>query len=116
VYEGFAPFSNRYRREGETYTPPVFAYSRKYGPSVTGGFVYRGDERSPFYGVYLFGDYESRRVFGLTEKDGVLQKVRQLAVAPQRVVSFGRGNRGELYLVGYEGTIYTINFDGATFD
>jgi putative heme-binding domain-containing protein len=116
VYEGFAPFSNRYRREGEVYTPPVFAYSRKYGPSVTGGFVYRGDERSPFYGVYVFGDYESRRVFGLTEKDGVLQKVRQLAVAPQRVVSFGRGTRGELYLVGYEGTIYTINFDGATFD
>jgi putative heme-binding domain-containing protein len=116
VYEGFAPFSNRYRREGETYTPPVFAYSRKYGPSVTGGYVYRGDEKSPFYGVYVFGDYESRRVFGLTQKDGVLQKVRQLAVAPQRVVSFGRGNGGELYLVGYEGTIYAINFDGATFE
>jgi putative heme-binding domain-containing protein len=116
VYEGFAPFSNRYRREGETYTPPVFAYSRKYGPSVTGGFVYRGDKRSPFYGVYVFGDYETRRVFGLTAKDGVLEKVRQLATAPQKVVSFGRDDRGRLYLVGYEGTIYAINFDGATFD
>ena len=116
VYEGFAPFSNRYRREGETYTPPVFAYSRKYGPSVTGGYVYRADKASPFYGVYVFGDYETRRVFGLTAKDGVLQKVRQIATSPQKVVSFGRGDRGELYLVGYEGTIYRINLDGATFD
>src|SRR5206468_11534545 len=66
VYEGFAPFSNEYRGEGETYTPPVFAYSRKYGVSVTGGYVYRGDEKSPFYGAYLFGDYETRRVFALT--------------------------------------------------
>ena len=116
VYEGFAPFSNRYRREGEAHTPPVFAYSRMYGPSVTGGFVYRGDKGSPFYGVYVFGDYETRRVFGLTARDGVLQKVRQVATAPQKVVSFGRDDRGGLYLVGYEGTIYTIDFDGATFD
>ena len=116
VYEGFAPFSNRYRREGETYTPPVFAYSRKYGVSVTGGYVYRGDRKSDFYGVYVFADYESRRVFGLKAKDGTLQKVRQIATAPDRVVSFGQGDRGELYLVGYEGTIYTINFEGATFD
>src|SRR5206468_1250108 len=26
VYEGFEPFSNRYRKEGVTYVPPVFAY------------------------------------------------------------------------------------------
>ena len=116
VYEGFAPFSNKYRREGETYLPPVFAYSRKYGPSVTGGYVYRGDQHSPFYGAYVFGDYEQKRVFALTQKDGVLQKVRQIATAPQRVVSFGQDDRRQLYVVGYEGTIYAINFEGATFD
>ena len=42
VYEGFMKFSDRYRRQGEKYTPPVMAYRRKYGPSVTGGYVYRG--------------------------------------------------------------------------
>jgi len=84
--------------------------------SVTGGYVYRADEKSQFYGAYVFGDYESRRIFALTQKDGVLTKVRQVATAPQRVVSFGRDDRGGLYLVGYEGTIYAINFDGATFD
>ena len=92
--------------------PPVFAYGRKYGPSVTGGFVYRANPRSTFYGVYLFGDYESRRVFGLTQENRVLKTVRQIASAPQRVVSFGRDQHGELYLVGYEGMIYKIDFEG----
>ena len=116
VYEGFEPFSNRYRRAGETYVPPVFAYPRKFGPSVTGGFVYRANPRSSFYGVYIFGDYESRRIFGLTQQDRVLEKIRQIGAAPQRIVSFGRDAAGELYLVGYEGMIYQIDFERAVFE
>ena len=116
VYEGFELFSNRYRRAGETHVPPVFAYARKYGPSVTGGYVYRADPRSSFYGVYIFGDYESRRIWGLTQENRVLKKIRQIGTAPQRIASFGQDERGELYLVGYEGTIYKIDFDQAVFE
>jgi glucose/arabinose dehydrogenase len=116
VYEGFEPFSNRYRRPGETYTPPVFAYGRKYGPSVTGGFVYRANPQSSFYGVYIFGDYESRRIFGLTHTNRVLKTIRQIATAPQRVVSFGRDSHGDLYVVGYEGMVYKMDFASAVFE
>ena len=58
VYEGFMKFSDQYRREGETYTPPVMAYRRKYGASVTGGYVYRGRRNASYYGAYFFGDFE----------------------------------------------------------
>jgi hypothetical protein len=71
----------------------VFAYARKFGPSVTGGFVFRGDPHSSFYGVYIFGDYESKRIFGLTQTNRHLEKIRQLAVAPQRIASFGQDTR-----------------------
>lgn len=113
VFEGFERFSNRYRKEGETFVPPVFAYARKYGPSVTGGFVYRAKPRSPFYGVYIFGDYESKRVWGLTQTNRTLKTIRQLGIAPQRVVSFGQDAHGELYVVGYEGLIYRLDFSNA---
>jgi glucose/arabinose dehydrogenase len=116
VYEGFQPFSNRYRRDGETYVPPVFAYSRRYGVSVTGGYVYRADAKSSFHGVYVFADYESKRIFGLTQKDRVLEKVRQIGRSPERIVSFGRDGQGELYVVGYEGTIYRVDFSHARFE
>jgi putative heme-binding domain-containing protein len=109
VYEGFEKFSDQYRRPKENYVYPVFAYARKYGPSVTGGFVYRADPRSSFYGAYIFADYESRRIFALTEKAGKLEEIRQIATAPQRVVSFGKDGKGEIYVVGYEGMIYRMD-------
>jgi glucose/arabinose dehydrogenase len=115
VYEGFEPFSNRYRRPGQTYIPPVFAYGRKYGVSVTGGFVYRANPHSSFYGVYIFGDYQSQRLWGLTQKHRRLQTIRQIALAPERVVSFGRDEHGTLYVVGYDGMIYKMDFDQARF-
>jgi len=116
VYEGFEPFSNRYRREGESYTPPVFAYRRKYGNSITGGYVYRGDKQSSFYGVYICGDYTSHRIFGLKQHDRVLQVVRQIATAPQGIASFAEDERGEIYLVGYEGMIYQLDLTGTNFN
>ncbi len=116
AYEGFEAFSNRYRRKSENYTPPIFAYGRRYGPSVTGGFVYRADPHSSFYGKYIFGDYESRRIFALTQRDRTLLEIRQIGIAPQRIVSFGQDADGEIYVVGYEGILYKINFSAATFE
>jgi putative heme-binding domain-containing protein len=116
VYEGFEPFSNRYRKEGRHFAPPLFAYKRKYGNSITGGCVYRGDKQSSFYGVYICGDYNSKRIFGLTQENGLLKTVRQIARIPQRLVSFGADEAGHIYVVGYEGAIYELDFTNAHFE
>ena len=116
VYEGFEPFSNQYRKEGRTYTPPVFAYGRKYGNSITGGPVYRGDRNSSFYGVYLCGDYTSKRIFGVTQENGVLKTVRQIGTVPQGLVSFGTDEAGRVYVVGFEGLIYRLDFSRTRYD
>jgi glucose/arabinose dehydrogenase len=118
VFEGFEPYSNKYRRPEAHYVPPVFAYTRKYGASVTGGYVYRANPASPFYGVYIFGDYQSSRIFGLThDAHGKLKQIRQIGKSPQHLVSFGRDDHGQLYVVGYEGTLYRLNLDNdASFD
>ncbi len=116
VFEGYEPFSNQYKKEGRTFTMPVFAYRRKFGNCVTGGHVYRGDKNSSFYGVYVCGDYNSKRIFGLTQEDGVLKTVRQIGSLPQRLVSFGEDEAGNLYAIGYEGVIYQLDFSGAHFE
>jgi putative heme-binding domain-containing protein len=116
VYEGFEPFSNRYRKDQAKYVPPVFAYRRKFGNSITGGFVYRGDKRSPFYGVYICGDYTSKRIWGLTQENRVLKTVRQIGTSPQFIASFGTDEPGNIYVVGYEGMIYKIDFTPAIWE
>ncbi len=116
VYEAFEPFSNEYRREEETYAKPVFAYRRKYGNSITGGHVYRGKGNPSFQGVYICGDFTSKYIFGLTTENGALKTARLIGNAPQRIVSFSEDEAGNLYVVGYEGTIYRIDFSGARFE
>ncbi len=116
VYEGFEPFSNQYRKAARTFTPPLFAYRRKYGNCITGGYVYRGDKQSSFYGVYVCGDFNAKRIFGVTQENGALKTVHQIGMVPERLVSFGEDESGQLYAVGYEGTVYQLDFTGSRFD
>lgn len=116
VYEGFEPFSNRYRKPGATYISPIFAYKRKYGNSITGGYVYRGDKRSPFYGVYICGDYTSKRIWGITQQNRKLRTVREIGTSPQGIASFATDLAGNIYVVGYEGMIYQLDFADAVFE
>jgi putative heme-binding domain-containing protein len=116
VYEGFEPFSNRRRQDGAVYVPPVAAYKRRYGNSVTGGYVYRGDQASSFYGVYVFGDFTSRRIWGLTQEGGRLTGLRQIALSPEGIASFATDGQGNLYVVGYEGMVYEMDFAATGFE
>lgn len=116
VYEGFTEFSDEYRRDDAVYTPPLFAYPHSFGVSVTGGYVYRGRQAPSFQGVYVFGDYESRRVWGLVQRGGELLAIREIGRAPEHIASFGEDLEGELYLVGYEGTIYHVDLAESHFE
>lgn len=87
---------------------PIAEYPRSEGVSVTGGFVYRGTAAPALQGVYFYGDYASRRIWGLRYEQGAVTEKRELLLAPQAVASFGEDLRGELYVVGYGGTIYRI--------
>jgi len=115
AYEGFEPYSTKYRKDTATYTPPVFAYTRRFGNSITGGYVYRGDKRSPFYGLYVCADYTSRRIWAIAQEDRKATAIRQITTSPQGVASFATDEAQNLYVVGYEGTIFRIDFTGATF-
>jgi putative heme-binding domain-containing protein len=112
VFEGFAPYSNRYRRADAKFTPPIFAYPHRVGVSITGGYVYRGTRAPVMQGRYICGDFESRRIWALTQTNRVLSSVVEIGRAPTRIVSFAENSAGELFLVGYDaGVIYRMNFD-----
>jgi len=116
VYEGYEAFSNEYRREGEKFTFPLYAYPHSFGVCVTGGYVYRGAKAPSFEGIYIFGDYETRRVWGLKEEGGKSIAVREIGEVPQHVASFGLDDQGEIYAVGYEGMIYRIDLSQSKFE
>ena len=117
IQEGFSLFSTQYRTETAKYIPPVVAFLRKHGVSVTGGYVMRTDPQSSFNGVYICADYQSKKVWGITQANRKLKVIRQIGTAPDRIVSFGRDPAGELYAVGYtKGVVYRVDLDEAKFE
>jgi glucose/arabinose dehydrogenase len=80
-------------------TQPVVEYDHSKGCSVTGGYVYRGQEFPPLEGIYVYGDYCSGRIWGLARDGEGSWRTAQLARADMRLSSFGEDEAGELYLV-----------------
>ncbi|MEO8042483.1 MAG: PQQ-dependent sugar dehydrogenase [Acidobacteriota bacterium] len=81
---------------GVTYTPPVFEYSSA-SPSVrcsiTGGYVYRGTQRSLPSGGYVFSDYCTAEIMLYS---GSLPF--QVLLDPAgNIISFGQDENNELY-------------------
>ena len=102
IREGSHPF-----REGTPPDPmidPVAEYGRREGISITGGYVYRGQAYPSLRGVYLYGDYGSRRFWGLRYADGKASEVRVLLEgrAGQHVSSFGEDAAGEIYVCAFD--------------
>ena len=109
VIEGLRKYSDRYRSTDVQYAPPVIAYSHVIGSSVTGGFVYRGKKHVALYGKYIFGDYETRRVWAIEQHDRKIHSIIEIGRAPDHLSSFGVDADGELYVVGLDfGLIYRI--------
>ena len=112
VYEGHYEYSNDYRRGGGTYVPPVMSYSHRIGVSVTGGYVYHGKRAPQMDGWYIFGDYERRQIWAITQTDRKLGKYFEIARAPSKISAFSKAPDGELYVVGFDnGTIYKLDLE-----
>jgi len=88
------------------YEPPIWEYSHSLGFSITGGYVYRGQNVPELAGKYIVGDYVSARVWAI-EYDGINPATsNQITTAPGSITSFGQDENKELYLVSFNGKIY----------
>ncbi len=90
------------------FEPPVAKYGRDAGCSITGGYVYRGQRLPGLRGVYLYADFCSGRIWGLRFDGERVTEQAQLARADFQVPSFGEDEAGEVYVLGFDGGIYTF--------
>ena len=93
--------------------PPVAEYAHERGRcSITGGYVYRGPRNPAFRGMYLFGDYCSGEIWGLSaghaDTSESTTAVEVLLATDLNISSFGEDEAGELYAVDPGGAVYEI--------
>lgn len=90
---------------------PVAEYSHASGNcSVTGGYVYRGSLSPALRGVYLYGDFCSGRIWGLSQTSPGVWVGGELADTGYTISSFGEDGAGELLLTDYaSGSVVRIS-------
>jgi len=87
---------------------PITEYDHSQGCSVTGGFVYRGQNFPDWNGIYLYGDYCSGNVWGLIPKSNGGWDSRLLFETGENISSFGEDFFGEIYLISHSGSIFKL--------
>ncbi|MBP1657135.1 MAG: protein up-regulated by thyroid hormone-putative PQQ-dependent glucose dehydrogenase [Bacteroidetes bacterium] len=86
---------------------PVKDYGRSLGYSVTGGYVYRGQDRPGVTGAYIYGDYGSGRIWLLRRSGGTVVADSLLIDTPYAISGFGMDSRNELYILSYNRDVPT---------
>ena len=114
LYEGPQAVHTERPRGPTAIVPPTVAIPHTEGASVTGGYVYRGKKFPKLAGTYVFGDWETRRIWGV-DADGQASATetglpkREIMDPTVRIVDFAEDNAGELYLLDYDaGTIHAV--------
>lgn len=87
---------------GQTFVPPVAAYGRDEGCSVTGGLLYRGAAIPALFGRYLFSDYCTGTLWALTPGNQGWTRDTLLATGV-RVSALGVDAAGQVYVLDHGG-------------
>jgi len=111
VMEGSHPFRPERSRGPSPFVPPIVEHDHAEFRSITGGFVYHGSRLPELKGAYIYGDYDTGKIwmFRYDRQTKHVSDHRELFDSTLRLVGFGEDHDGELYLVDHmRGLIFEL--------
>ena len=103
IMEGPQPVMPEGKRGPTPILPPVYAHPHSEAASITGGFVYYGQEFPELRGAYLYGDFQTGTIWGLRHDGQQITWHQELARTPLQLVGFGQDESGEVMMLDYRG-------------
>ncbi len=118
INEAFHPFKPREKANpASPISKPIVEYphgvDKNYNPdrtdlgqSITGGYVYRGKDLPSLDGVYVYGDFQSGRIWGVKAKDGKAVESGELtdvSKSKPAIAAFGESRSADLLILSFEG-------------
>lgn len=108
VMEGSQPVLAETDRGPTPILPPTIEHPHTEARSITGGYVYQGRRLPDLAATYIYGDYETGKVWGLRYEDRRLTWHQELVDTAIKIVSFGIDRHDELYLLDHGGGLYRL--------
>lgn len=107
--EGKHPFRGG-AEASDKFIDPIFEYHHDVGKSITGGYVYRGEQVPALVGKYVFADYVTGEIWALDydEASGEVQGNYRIPSGKMPVMTFGEDEQGELYLTITGGQVFRL--------
>lgn len=109
VMEGSDCFEPRDGCDRAGLAVPALEYTHADGCSVTGGFVYRGQDIAALRGHYFYADFCAGWIRSFRYTRGAAADARSWDLPDVgNLTSFGEDARGELYVLSTRGTVHRI--------
>jgi putative heme-binding domain-containing protein len=109
IMEGPQPIKPTQKPGPTPIRPAMIELPHTIACSVTGGYVYRGKKFPELVGAYVFGDWETRRIWAARFEGDRVKEMPEIVKLGIRMSAFGEDNDGEIYFVEYDhGTVHTL--------
>ena len=82
---------------------PITDHGHEEAASITGGFFYRGARVPRYQGAYVYGDWETGKMWALRNRGEVVTSREEIARTGLKIISFGEGPDHELYVLDHAG-------------
>ncbi|WP_396637301.1 PQQ-dependent sugar dehydrogenase [Maribacter sp. R77961] len=106
ILEGTSCFSAENCDSSNTIAP-IFEYNHDANDrSITGGYIYRGEEVNSLKGYYIYGDFISGRIWALDSNLNGNPDNQLLVESGLNISSFGTDANNEIYVCSFDGNIY----------
>ena len=81
-----------------------------FGCSITGGYIYRGDQIKSLYGLYIFSDFCTGKIWALDPLKNIAKEITEPLLGSEKhmISSFSQDINNEIYIVEFSGKIYKI--------
>ena len=90
---------------------PIAEYTHDFGCSITGGYIYKGEQYPQLKDVYFYGDFCSGIIFGLNRVSANQWDAFQVADTSYLISTFGEDEQGKIYFADYgTGKIFQIKY------
>jgi uncharacterized repeat protein (TIGR03806 family) len=103
VTEGSHPFRPERKRGPTPILSPIVEHPHSDFRSLIGGYVYRGTRLPELVGTYIYGDFDTGRIWGLRYDGKKKSWDKELTKTRRRVVTFGQDEAGEVYYADFVG-------------